>query len=614
MSVALPSNLHSALHTFRRTNSIVTLWVDFLCINQQDIEERSQQVRMMRAIFSHSSEVLIWLGPNRAGDYLGAGRVAQVYQVSNEDYKCVWHNDSSDEDMVHSYLGEFGRYEGGTTERSSLDVLFGPAKTDQLKWSQDVFGAFYVLNRLAQGFRTKELRVLQTSMPSPRQASWSKKIMNAFESFADALWWQRTWVIQETVLAKKATVYLGHMSAPWTMLSSGAAAYTHELASSDLMLIGGDDTRSPLSSLAKAIVDIESIRVAKVDDLRFPFLLLLRRFRTKRSSDPRDKVFALLGIANQQIQDSLEPNYNLTKEEVMLRTTVVLISESRSLEILAGRVAGPGHACSWTTDWAQFPVDNEQERTSCLHLYNASGGLAGSLRLHGRSLLELSGYFVDTICFLTTEAPEYGTARMRGVLAMWESSWEQWSRSSKYMDKMDAFWRTVSGDLLYVEPTERSPWSDQKCKYRRADSKGLAAFEAWKKDDVGKRNRKSSFGPGGLVKSYVEPEELSTLKNSFYYAVLAASASRRFFITTTGFIGIGPADIQEGDVLYIVPGSRVPLILRPYEFRSKKCSLQPIQNLYSESGHAYASAQQCASYHESTYPLVGDAYVHGIMN
>ncbi|KAL9087138.1 MAG: hypothetical protein Q9165_006789 [Trypethelium subeluteriae] len=467
----------------------------------------------MREIFSRSSKVLIWLGPNKTGDYLGERRVAPVHLSKNENYKCIWHNDSRDEDMINSYFEEFVRYEGGSAAAelvrddetiehdendesnrlaggSKLDFLLRQPKSDRLKWSRDVFGAFCVLNRLAQGVRIRNLRILQTSMTSPRQSEWSQKIMRGFKSIADALWWERTWVIQETALAKKATVYFGHMSAPWTMLSSGAAAYTCELASSDLMLIGDDDTRFPLWKLAKAIVDIESIRVAKVDNFRFSLLPLLRRFRTKRSSDPRDKVFALLGLADQQIQASLEPNYNLTKEEVIPR-------------------------------------------------------------VHARSLLELQGYFVDTICYSTTEAPEHGTTRMRGALDMWTRSWEQWSLGIKYVDNVDAFWRTVSGDLLYIEPTERSHLSDQRYKYRRADSKGLAAFEAWRKDDVGKRNRKSSLGPGGLLKSYVEPEELSTLKNSFHHATLAASASRRFFITTTGLIGIEPAGVQEDDVLYI---------------------------------------------------------------
>lgn len=39
------------------------LWVDAICINQEDISEKNSQVRMMSDIFASASEVLIWLGP-----------------------------------------------------------------------------------------------------------------------------------------------------------------------------------------------------------------------------------------------------------------------------------------------------------------------------------------------------------------------------------------------------------------------------------------------------------------------------------------------------------------------------------------------------------------------
>jgi hypothetical protein len=45
-------NLWTALRHFRSTSGPVTLWVDALCINQDDAVEKSQQVRQMRRIYS----------------------------------------------------------------------------------------------------------------------------------------------------------------------------------------------------------------------------------------------------------------------------------------------------------------------------------------------------------------------------------------------------------------------------------------------------------------------------------------------------------------------------------------------------------------------------------
>jgi hypothetical protein len=49
----------------------VLLWVDALCINQEDPVERSQQVRQMRQIYSRASEVVSWIpcGSEQAVDY-----------------------------------------------------------------------------------------------------------------------------------------------------------------------------------------------------------------------------------------------------------------------------------------------------------------------------------------------------------------------------------------------------------------------------------------------------------------------------------------------------------------------------------------------------------------
>jgi len=42
-----------------------TLWVDAICINQNDVVERGHQVRLMRDIFSRAKRVVVWLGSSR---------------------------------------------------------------------------------------------------------------------------------------------------------------------------------------------------------------------------------------------------------------------------------------------------------------------------------------------------------------------------------------------------------------------------------------------------------------------------------------------------------------------------------------------------------------------
>ncbi|KAF2811388.1 heterokaryon incompatibility, partial [Mytilinidion resinicola] len=51
------------LPTRRKRNTTSMLWIDSICINQADPEERSAQVRKMRDIYQRATRTLIWLGP-----------------------------------------------------------------------------------------------------------------------------------------------------------------------------------------------------------------------------------------------------------------------------------------------------------------------------------------------------------------------------------------------------------------------------------------------------------------------------------------------------------------------------------------------------------------------
>ena len=61
--LSITANLTQALCRFRNISLPITLWVDAICINQDDDEERSQQVEKMQDVYSHAREVYIWLGP-----------------------------------------------------------------------------------------------------------------------------------------------------------------------------------------------------------------------------------------------------------------------------------------------------------------------------------------------------------------------------------------------------------------------------------------------------------------------------------------------------------------------------------------------------------------------
>lgn len=63
-TIEVGENLYQALIHLRYADKSRTLWIDALCINQKDDEEKNHQVQCMRDIYSGAEEVIVWLGPS----------------------------------------------------------------------------------------------------------------------------------------------------------------------------------------------------------------------------------------------------------------------------------------------------------------------------------------------------------------------------------------------------------------------------------------------------------------------------------------------------------------------------------------------------------------------
>jgi hypothetical protein len=78
------ANLSTALREIRLRSQVRTLWVDAICINQDDISERYNQVQKMAHIFRSSKNVLYWPGEG------GNGTTSlQKNQVAEQDVSTV---------------------------------------------------------------------------------------------------------------------------------------------------------------------------------------------------------------------------------------------------------------------------------------------------------------------------------------------------------------------------------------------------------------------------------------------------------------------------------------------------------------------------------------------
>ncbi|KAI1428982.1 heterokaryon incompatibility protein-domain-containing protein [Xylaria sp. FL1777] len=81
-TIGLTLNLYHALKQLRRADSDRRIWVDQICINQDDFTERGKQVQFMNVIYKCANHVLVWLGTDE-GDVaeMAFGRVQELAET-----------------------------------------------------------------------------------------------------------------------------------------------------------------------------------------------------------------------------------------------------------------------------------------------------------------------------------------------------------------------------------------------------------------------------------------------------------------------------------------------------------------------------------------------------
>jgi hypothetical protein len=154
VSVKVTRNLFDALVTFRFLTASRWLWVDAICINQEDLEERNFQVACMGSIYRKAAQVLIWLG----------------------------HGDAEHVEVAFTYLCQRAK-----------NYYLG-------KWTQKRI-EYFLESYTTRGEEVDVTKLLKDGC----RATVAQ--YEAITVFLRQPWFSRLWVIQEASLAKRATVF-----------------------------------------------------------------------------------------------------------------------------------------------------------------------------------------------------------------------------------------------------------------------------------------------------------------------------------------------------------------------------------------------------------------------
>jgi hypothetical protein len=154
-------NLHCALKALRKESETRVFWIDQICINQADDEEKGFQVQLMKEIYTQATEVIAWLGED--GGHAGnAFRFARIL-LQTFDYAA---------DMSENL------------KRELPEVPEADSK------------ALYILG-----------------MCEEEQSGWI-----GLQTFFLRPWFSRIWILQEAVSAKRLILQWGSEDLPWEVL------------------------------------------------------------------------------------------------------------------------------------------------------------------------------------------------------------------------------------------------------------------------------------------------------------------------------------------------------------------------------------------------------------
>ncbi|KAK1753958.1 heterokaryon incompatibility protein-domain-containing protein [Echria macrotheca] len=227
------SNLLEALSEQARRQPTALLWADAICINQNDDNEKTSQVRMMRDIYDNSHQVIIWLGKEQQpGDREGFELAERLYQ------KC----------------------DGATYNMSATTYDF-------------------------HDFDCESNGVPKASYCDP---DWT-----ALFNILSHPWFSRIWVVQELLVAKTSIMRRGSLDLDtriilWNTLHIARHRNLYEAFNA----FKGSPASSALMARNIATGYFEYKRAG-----RLPIYDTLSRYNGMGATDPRDRYFALAGIS-----------------------------------------------------------------------------------------------------------------------------------------------------------------------------------------------------------------------------------------------------------------------------------------------------------------------------
>ena len=400
---------------------------------------------------------------------------------------------------------------------------------------------------------------------------WPSEQWIALHNLLERAWFQRVWVVQEVVMNANVVLICGSQFVEWSVF---AILVKRILANGLSHLLSLQSAGIPG---AMASVDrIDSLRAARKRGPAISLESLLLEFISYNSTDPRDKIYALMSLASDGFNHALDPDYTVSTRDLFIRSSCELMKRHGS-SLLLLHAAGIGYPRlidslpSWVPDFSLTRGGGYISNLLTSQGYRASGDSHADICPNlDSNRLTSKGVIVDRIRALSS-MPKDNASYLPWINSIATMIGSLDTTSTGDITTHELFWRTIIADRthnLHPAPVEYAQY-----------------YESF----VAMMNMKA----GETVTPESDFEAITqTLQEAalFRMALNVNLSGRQAFVTHGHRAGLASPETLIDDVVCIPLGSMTPFILR--------------EN----------SPRQAEEQATLTYQLVGESYVHGIMH
>jgi hypothetical protein len=516
-ALRISSNLNAALKRLRLPHRERILWIDAVCIDQSNGDERGQQVALMAQIYSESRRVICWLG-----------------QGNNETNRAM---------SFLSMLGQHAEYEQTFDSAGVLQPLELNASAEELSEIGDqardaVVGAIYTLP-----------------------------------------WFTRLWIIQEVSLAPLAIVCCGYDFMTWETFAIATRVLEAVMIQTGWSVAPLQPFQMALKVVEIRIRrNFLSDPTIMVGSPYNEFGVFLEMTKSHVCKEPHDHVYALLGFKPEDCVIDMEPDYRKLAEDVFAAFAQQIL---RHGDLTVMYYAGMGRRnpsptgavhCSEASYLPSWAPEFRQDLTHDYPIPWSSTWFHASTvpptiefeRLQPKKMF-IGGLIVDEIEFLVqhnaTEDVHFDI--MRNVLIAFKATYEVVvpNRTNKLTIKnmQSAFAQLLMVDGSCPEAKKHIPnstpenllrlWSlyEEQC----LSGEGEISVKLKDTDCRTKEEYIQSLSPGSQEMFH------------YFLALLKVWSKCSLAVTKLGYIGVVPSSsTRHTDWIAILDGSHMPSLLR----------------------------------------------------